>query len=285
MADRIVDTLCNAFEPERKAAWDDAIAAQDLPLKVRQSADDSFAEPDDMVARMDELGIATLVLVTGDVHPHGGAVDISRVTSRWEQTAALADRYAGRFVGVWSLEPQLGTTGLVRAEEAFRQPWVVGAYLHTHSFDRPFDHADLYPFYALCGRYGVAMMMQAGISGGRMPSECGRPIGIDRPAIYFPDVSFVLSHTGWPWVSEAVAMALKFSNVYLGTGSYPPAHWSPELVGFLRGPGRHKVLFGTNFPTVGHRHALRQLESLDLPTDIRSMLVEENARSVFTRLQ
>ena len=102
------------------------------------------------------------------------------------------------------------------------------------------------------------MVMQAGASGGRLPSECGKPIGIDRPAIYFPDVPFVLSHTGWPWVSEALAMALKFSNVYLGTASFPPAHWSSELVEFLRRPGRRKVVFATNFPTVGHRHAARR---------------------------
>ncbi len=40
------------------------------------------------------------------------------------------------------------------------------------------------------------MAMQAGTSGGLMPSECGRPIGIDRPAIYFRDTNFLLSHTG-----------------------------------------------------------------------------------------
>ena len=102
--------------------------------------------------------------------------------------------------------------------------WVVGCYLHVHSFDRPFDHPDYYPFYALCGEVGVPMAMQAGTSGGLMPSECGRPIGIDRPAIYFRDTNFLLSHTGWPWVDETIAMALKFPNVYLGTGAYPPLY-------------------------------------------------------------
>src|SRR5690606_23693049 len=110
----------------------------------------------------------------------------------------------------------------------------------------------------------VAVVMQAGTSGGLMPSACGQPIGVDRPAIYFPDTRFVLSHTGWPWVAEAVAMALKFPNVYLGTGAYPPRHWDPALVAFLRGPGRRKVVFGTNFPTVGHHKALAQVGELDL---------------------
>jgi uncharacterized protein len=284
MATGTVDTLCNAFLPARRHAWDAAVIGQGLPLKVRTDDRDSFTTAEEMVRRMDELGIATITLVASDVHHHGTAFDVSTVTARWEEAEELAQRFPGRFVALWGIEPQQGMAGVRRADEALSQPWVVGLYLHTHSFDRPFDHADYYPFYALCARHGVPMAMQAGTSGGRMPSECGKPIGIDRPAIYFPDVPFVLSHTGWPWVSEAVAMALKFSNVYLGTGSYPPAHWPSELVEFLRRPGRRKVLFATNFPTVGHRHALAQLDDLALSDEVRSLLLEENARSIFTRL-
>ena len=284
MSTGMVDTLCNAFGVERRAAWEAAVAGQGLPLKVRQDADDSFADPDAMVARMDELGVATLLVVTSDVHSHGTDFDISSVTSRWEETERLVDRFPGRFAAVWGIEPQLGVTGVRRAEEVLAAPWVVGLYLHTHSFDRPFDHRDHYPYYGLCDRFGVPMMMQAGSSGGRLPSEAGKPIGIDRPALYFPDVSFVLSHTGWPWVEEAIAMALKFSNVYLGTGSYPPGHWPAALVDFLRRPGRRKVVFGTNFPTVGHRQALDQLDALGLSPEVRDLLMEGNARAVFTRL-
>jgi len=280
----IVDTLCNAFLPERQQAWDAAVIGQGLPLKVRRDSRDSFTTAEEMVRRMDELSIATLLLVASDLHHHGTAFDVSTVTARWEEAEELAQRFPGRFAALWGIEPQLGLAGVRRADEALAQPWVVGAYLHTHSFDRPFDHADHYPFYALCARHGVPMVMQAGASGGRLPSECGKPIGIDRPAIYFPDVPFVLSHTGWPWVSEAVAMALKFSNVYLGTASFPPAHWPSELVEFLRRPGRRKVVFATNFPTVGHRHALAQLDDLALSDEVRSLLLEGNARSIFTRL-
>jgi hypothetical protein len=284
MATGTVDTLCNAFFPARQQAWDAAVMGQGLALKVRRDPRDSFASAEEMVLRMDELGIATLTLVASDVHHHGTPFDVSTVTARWEEAEELARRFPGRFVALWGIEPQRGMAGVRRADEALSRPWVVGAYLHTHSFDRPFDHADHYPFYALCARHGVPMVMQAGTSGGPMPSECGKPIGIDRPAIYFPDVPFVLSHTGWPWVTEAVAMALKFSNVYLGTGSYPPAHWPSELVDFLRRPGRRKVVFATNFPTVGHRHALAQLDDLALSDEVRSLLLEENARSIFTRL-
>src|SRR5262249_18477061 len=78
--------------------------------------------------------------------------------------------------------------------------------------------------------------------------------------------------------------ALKFPNVYLGTAAYPPRHWPAVITDFLRGPGRGKVVFGTNFPTVGHRHALHQLAELDLDADVESALLGGAARAVFHRL-
>ena len=280
----VVDYLCNAFLPERAAAWDAAIAVQGIPLKVRRDSDDSFTDADGMVARMDELGVDTLLLATGDEHVHGAPVEYHMVSCRWEEMEALHRHHPGRFVALWAVDPTLGMAGVERAEEALAQEWAVGIYVHTHSFDRRFDHADYYPFYAMCAREDVAVVMQAGTSGGLLPSEAGQPIGIDRPALFFPRTPFVLSHLGWPWVEEAIAMALKFPNVYLGTASYPPRHWSPAVVDFARRAGRSKVLFGTNFPTVGHRHALGQLGELHLDEAVTHAMLEGNARRVFARL-
>ena len=63
------------------------------------------------------------------------------------------------------------------------------------------------------------------------------PIGIDRPAIYFRDVNFVLSHTGHPWENEAINMALKFPNViFTPPGATPQAPFAgaltPQVVPF-----------------------------------------------------
>lgn len=279
-----MDYLCNSFYPERADDWDAVIAAQGIQVKVRRDPTDGFTTPDELVARMDELGIATLALATGDEHFTRFRFHFHEVTARWEETEDLAKRYPGRFVGLWAIDIDRGMDGVRRASEALDQDWVIGVYNHVHSFDRRFDDADFYPFYALCADRGVPVVMQAGSSGGLAPSECGHPIGIDRPAMYFPDVNFVLSHTGWPWVTEAIAMALKHPNVYLGTAAYPPAHWHPEIVSFIRRPGRYKTIFGTNFPTVGHRHALGQLGDLELGEDVERLLLEDNARRIFTRL-
>ena len=279
--DGTIDYLCNAFTPDRRAVWEASVAAQGIPLKVVKDAADDFAEPAAMVERMDQLGIGTLVLPTGELGPHA---DYDVVASRWEETEKLVAEFPGRFVASAVIHPALGMADVRELRAHLADEWVVGLWLHTHSWDRRFDDAELYPYYALCAELDVPIAMQAGTSGGLMPSECGRPIGIDRPAIWFPETRFVLSHTGWPWVAEAVAMALKFSNVFLGTGAYPPRHWDPAVMQFLQGPGRGKVLFGTNFPTVGHTKALGQVDELGLDGTAKENLLGGTARRVFTRL-
>jgi predicted TIM-barrel fold metal-dependent hydrolase len=280
----MIDSWTNSFLPDRQALWDASLEAQGVPIKLRRDEQDSFCDVEAMVARMDEIGMASLILPVCDLPAHAGITDYEGFATRVDEMDAMSAAHPGRFVGQWSIDPREGSKGLDRAREMAAKPWVVALHTHTHSFDLSFDHADYYPFYALAHELGLPFVMQAGTSGGRLPSACGHPIGIDRPAIYFPQVNFVLSHTGWPWVDEAVAMALKFSNVYLGTASLPPKRWHASLVNFIRGPGRRKTMFGTSFPTVGHRHALAQLEALDLDPEIAAAVMGGTARNVFTRL-
>lgn len=279
-----IDYWCNAFTPDRLARWDAAIAAQDIPLKIRRREDDSFAEVGAMLARMDELDVATLVLPCADASEVADPTAYELFTTRFEDLVKWSGEHPGRFAGLFTLDPSRGIAGLHRAAELLAHGCVVGLHIHTHSWDRELDHRDYYPYYALAAERGVPVVMQAGTSGGRAASECGRPIRIDRPALYFDSVDFVLSHTGWPWVEEALAMVGKHANVFLGTAAFPPHHWSPELVRFIAGAGRGKVMLGTSFPVVGHRHALSRLDDLDLSEEARAALLEGTARRVFRQL-
>jgi predicted TIM-barrel fold metal-dependent hydrolase len=219
------------------------------------------------------------------VPPGAGPTEYEPFTTRFEDVLKLADLHPGRFTGEITIDPSRGFAGVRRAREALSHDCFVAVHIHTHSWGRPFDDRDYYPYYALAADCGVPVVMQAGASGGLMPSECGKPLGIDRPALHFGgDVDFVLSHTGWPWVDEALAMVQKHPNVFLGTAAFPPHHWSADLVRFVAGAGRGKVMLGTSFPVVGHRHALGRLEALALEDSAREQLLSGAARRVFRRL-
>lgn len=134
----------------------------------------------------------------------------------------------------------------------------------------------------------MPFVMQAGASGGHFRHECAHPDGVDGPATDHQTVRFVLSHTGWPWTSAAIDRATRYDNVYLGTASWPLRRWMPELREFACGAGTSKLLYGSGFPTTGHRQAARQFAdpelTADLTPEIIAQITGENARRVFTRL-
>ena len=74
------------------------------------------------MGRMDELGIATLMLVASDVHHHGTAFDVSTVTARWEEAEDLARRFPGRFAALWGIDPSWAWRGSAGPTRRSRSP-------------------------------------------------------------------------------------------------------------------------------------------------------------------
>jgi predicted TIM-barrel fold metal-dependent hydrolase len=115
------------------------------------------------------------------------------------------------------------------------------------------------------------------------PSETGRPIPyIDQVAIDFPELTIVCGHVGYPWTEEMVAVARKHANVYIDTSAYTSRRLPTELVAYMKtGSGRHKVMFGSNYPMILPAHALDGLDDLGLDPETAELYLAGNARRVF----
>src|SRR5271157_1592374 len=120
----VVDYLCNAFTPDRRAVWDGAIAASGVQVKVRRDEGDGFAEPAVMAGRLEELGVDTVLLPTGDLGRHGtlDRFDFEHVAARWEEVAALAERWPGRFAALALIDPELGLGGVRAVRSWLAEP-------------------------------------------------------------------------------------------------------------------------------------------------------------------
>jgi hypothetical protein len=143
------------------------------------------------------------------------------------------------------------------------------------------DHRLYYPLYAACVELEVPVCLQVGLTGPLRSSETGRPLHIERVALDFPELTIVCGHIGYPWHQEMIALATKFENVHIDTSAYKPKRYPPELVQFMKTNGRHKVLFGSNYPMIQPKQCLDELDRLELDDECRQLFVEDNARRVF----
>jgi hypothetical protein len=187
-----------------------------------------------------------------------------------------------RLVGVASVDlrrPMEAVRELRRAvnELGFRAlrvlPWM---------WDLPPDDRRYYPLYAECVELGIPFCLQVGHTGPLAPSEPGRPIPyLDRVALEFPELTIVAGHIGYPWTSEMIALATKYPNVYIDTSAYKAKRYPPELVHFMRHHGRHKVLFGSNYPMIAPEACFEGFEDLGLDDEAARLFLHDNAVRVF----
>jgi predicted TIM-barrel fold metal-dependent hydrolase len=78
-----------------------------------------------------------------------------------------------------------------------------------------------------------------------------------------------------------IALATKYPNVYIDTSAYKPRRYPASLIDFIKGHGRKKVLFGSNFPMITPGDCLAQLEELQLEPETQRLFLSDNAIRVF----
>jgi predicted TIM-barrel fold metal-dependent hydrolase len=88
-------------------------------------------------------------------------------------------------------------------------------------------------------------------------------------------------HIGYPWTLEMISLARKYENVYIDTSAYTVKRYPPELVEYMRGSGRRKVMFGTNYPMLTPAKCLEGLDELGFDEETKRMFLYENAMRVF----
>lgn len=235
--------------------------------------------PEVFVDRMETLDVETVLIPS--MKFDGDYNDAAGVRIPGEDVAEVCSAYPDRLKGVVGIDPYSGMDGVEQLEEFVREEGFIGAHIVPYGFHLPPNDRRYYPFYAKCAELDVPVMIQIGHTAVRMPNDPGRPKYLDDIALDFPELDIVALNIGWPWTKEAVALAWTHRNVYIATTGHSPQYWDPEFVDFVRGRGREKVMWGTNYPIVDIETSLREIEDLNLSADVERKLLAENARSVF----
>lgn len=198
-----------------------------------------------------------------------------------DEVASFCAQSGGRLVGVGSVDISKPMAAMHEVRRCVDQLGFKAIRVLPWLWEVPPTDRRFYPVYAACVEAGVPFCTQIGHAGPLMPSEVGRPIYLDQVAIDFPELVIVGGHIGYPWTDEAIAVATKHENVFIDTSAYTVKRYPEQIVRFLKSNGRSKVLFGSNYPMIMPRQALKGLEDLSLDEAGKAAFLAGNAARVY----
>lgn len=234
---------------------------EDVPLEIT-------------IAVMDAAGV-DLGLISAWHGPEGALISNDEVFG-------FVQKYPNRLIGVGSVDLARPMDAVREVRRCIRDLGFKAIRIVPWLWNLPPNDRRYYPVYAACVELGVPFCLQTGHTGPLRASEPGRPIPyLDDVALEFPELKVVAGHIGYPWTAEMISLATKYENIYIDTSAYTARRFPGEFVEYMRGHGRRKVMFGTNYPMLTPAKCLEGLDSLALDDEARGMYLHENARRVF----
>ncbi|MET0490197.1 MAG: amidohydrolase family protein [Acidimicrobiales bacterium] len=265
-----IDCLVNVgFADEMQPEW---------MVRVKEDyfkGDDSFfqsPELPELLENMDANGVSRAVLMT-----RIGAVD----DRAQRYAAAEPDRFALAVGGLDLLKPMKALRGL----ESFVRDnpvayTVVGPSFWGDGLYPPGD-AVYYPLYTKCCELDLPLCLNTGLPGPPIPGEVQNPIHLDRVCVRFPELRLCMIHGADPWWDVAIRLMLKYRNLRLMTSAWSPKRLPESLLHFMRTRGTDRILFASDFPVLSMERCLGEAAALDLPDDVRSAWLHDNAEAFF----
>lgn len=231
--------------------------------------------------QLDEAGIDQAVLLPLDCTTEHGCKIVSN-----EQIARLTDANA-RFIGFASVDPRDPAAPRM-LEQAIRGYGLRGLKLDPalQGFDIG-DTERVYPLYQACCELDIPILMHCGLSWApRGRAALAHPLLLEQVIHAFPDLRVIIAHFAWPWVNEAVMLALKHHTVYLdtsilysGTPTDALAHVLGQQIGtaVLERSLSTQVVFGSNYPRVDPKRVAQGVRALGLRPESERRVMHDNA--------
>lgn len=233
---------------------------------------------------LDEAGIEHAVLLPIDCSSAHGCTVVSNA-----QVAGLVER-CPRFVGFASVDPSLPDAADT-LEHAVRAYGLRGLKLDPALQQFAVDDAErAFPVYARAQDLGIPVLMHCGMSWApKGRSALANPLALEAVVQAFPRLNVVIAHMGWPWVNEAVMLALRYRTVHLDTSvlfsgsptdSLRQAIDSTIGVEALDRSLSRQLVFGSNYPRVDPKRAAWAVQALGLRPKLERRIFHDNAAAL-----
>lgn len=230
----------------------------------------------DIVAGLDRLGVELGVITGRDCETTYG------FPSNNPEVLEFCRAYPQKFVGFWGIDPHKKMAAVREVEHAVRDLGMKGIAVDPYlAHIRP-SEARFYPLYAKCCELGVPVFITMApppqVPGAIL--EYADPRDVDTVARDFPELVIIMSHGGYPFVSEAIYTCLRNANVYMDISEYERAPLVDVYVRAMNETIADKVVFASAHPFVDLADALDAWKAFPLKEEVRRKVMYGNARRI-----
>ena len=242
---------------------------------------------DTLIRQLDVAGIDKGVLATLDCTTAHGSCVVPN-----EAVAQLVSR-SERLIGFASVDPgdkdapaalshavnELGLRGL-NLDPALQR-------FAVH------DERTAFTVYEMASKLGISVTFQMGLNWAPLARIVdAKPLDLEAVAATFPDLSIVVAHCAWPYTREALALAIKYRNVYLDTAilfsGRPESSVASVYVGdygldVVEASLRDRIVFASDYPRVDPKRVARAVRGLGLRPLTERKVMGENAEAILNR--
>ncbi len=187
--------------------------------------------------------------------------------------------YPDMFIGFAGVDPHKGMQGIRDLCEAVLEKGLKGAAIDPYLAKIYVNDAKYYPFYAKCCELDIPIIITTGpatlVPGAIMDHVA--PRYIDFVARDFPELKIIVSHGGYPWISEMINVAQRNANVYVDLSEYEQSPLSEAYIQAANTMITDKVLYASAHPFVDFKDALKTYEGLPFTAEAREKIMYTNA--------
>ena len=201
-----------------------------------------------------------------------------------EYVASVCKKYSDTIIGFAGIDPSRGDKTLKSIDYCAHELGLRGVSIDPYGSRIQPNDASLYKAYERCQELNLPVVITCGplpFKGPRLSH--GDVRCIDDIAVDFPDMTIIIDHTGWPWVTEAIAIALRNDNVYIDTSLYMGMPGASLLAEAANSVIPKKLLFASCFPIVSIEAALKQLSGLPFDKPSLRRVTHDNALELLKR--
>jgi hypothetical protein len=196
----------------------------------------------------------------------GGYIDLAVVVNMNACTtwaSCLPNEFIGNYarehdvyIGYGGIDPNMDTKAALRElDTCVRDYGIVGLKFHpAYQNFFPNDRQRAYPIYERCVEHDIPVLFHTGTTRmTRCTIRTCKPEFLDEVATDFPELRIIMTHFGWPWTEEALAVVWRNENVWLDLSGWLARYvysTQPIVFHYLNTVAPDKFVFGSDYPAI-----------------------------------